>query len=377
MMKNKKLLALLIATLFTLSVFAGGCGGNTADSGADTPEKEVPTINMGYIFTTHHEPLMIALSEGETMKDLGIYLKPVVEKEKYELIADGKKVANLNIVVTKSGSETATLFAQNHLDLALASVTAMMSAVDKCTPIKIISPIQTEGMAMVFPKDSQVKDWESFMTYVKSSPQPVKIGYHSPSSAPKILTETAFAEAGLKMTHDANDASADILLVDLKETSNLIPSLTSKQVDGWVGPTPQPEVAETQGVGQVVFQLRDMPPEGKWHNCPCCVIAARDEVIEKYPAEVQHIVDLIDTYSKWCNENKEQAGTIAANWLGMEPEAVTKADIFFTTTPDNNWMSSVGVYLDSLNGINKYDDQLKGKKLDEVKDKLFDFQFVE
>ncbi len=375
-MRKIKFVSLFFLLMFSLSVLLGGCG-NDSNNSADSPEKEVPTLNMGYIFTTHHEPFMVALSEGEKMKDLGVYLNPVVEKEKYELIVNDEKVANLNIIVAKSGSETATLFAQEHLDLALASVTAMMSAVDKDTPVKILSPIQTEGMAMVFPADSQVSDWDSFIDCVNAASGPIKMGYHSPSSAPKILTETALNEAGLSLTHDANDLSADILLVDLKSTSNLIPALTSKQVDCWVGPAPLPEVAETEGVGKIAFALRDMPPEGKWHNCPCCVLAAREAIIEQNHDELAVIISLIDKYSQWCNENKDEAANIAADWLGMSPEAVKRAEIYYTIEPDENWMNSISVYLDSLNGINKYDGKLKDKKLDEVKAELFDFQFVE
>ena len=69
-MRKIKFVSLFFLLMFSLSVLLGGCG-NDSNNSADSPEKEVPTLNMGYIFTTHHEPFMVALSEGEKMKDLG------------------------------------------------------------------------------------------------------------------------------------------------------------------------------------------------------------------------------------------------------------------------------------------------------------------
>ncbi|MDD4700849.1 MAG: hypothetical protein PHI96_01385 [Desulfovibrio sp.] len=73
---------------------------------------ELPRLKVGYIFTTNHTPLMVAMDMGEKQPIDGMWMKPLVPKEKYELMKDGKPVAVLDIVVIKSGSETATLFAQ-------------------------------------------------------------------------------------------------------------------------------------------------------------------------------------------------------------------------------------------------------------------------
>lgn len=138
--------------------------------------EEVPTLKVGYIFTTHHTPLIAALAKGEQFRDNNIYLKPVVPKEKYELYEKGKKLANLEIVVNKSGAETTTMFAMNRLDVALASITAIMSGVDKGTPVKVLCPLHTDGMGLVFPKESTVKGWNAFIAHIKSSKRPVSIG---------------------------------------------------------------------------------------------------------------------------------------------------------------------------------------------------------
>ena len=107
-----------------------------------------------------------------------------MDKEKYELYDKGKKVANVDLIVTKSGSEAASLFAQKHIDLALLSITAAMTGIDSGMAVKVLAPLQTEGLALVFPKDNPLNGWEGFEKYLAAQKEPVKIGYHSPTSAP-------------------------------------------------------------------------------------------------------------------------------------------------------------------------------------------------
>ncbi len=373
-MKRKGLVGILVIVLLASVFLMTGCGNQKP---ATTGDEELATLNVSYIFTNHQTPLIVAMKQGEAFKDQGTYLKEVVPKEKYELYSDGKKVCKVNIITAKSGSETATLFAQGHIDIGLASVTAVMNAIDSGTAVKILSPIQTEGMALVFPKGSNIKDWTSFENYVKSSSKPVIMGYHSPTSAPKIVFEAALFDAGLKVTQDANDTSADILLVDLKETSNFIPALISKQVEGWVGPSPFPEVAVEENVGQIVEQLRDLPPAGKWHDTPCCVVAASDKIISECPEEVEAFMRLIGLNSAWCNQNLTEAAHITADWIGISKEESEKASLKYMSAPSDSWTEGVGVYQKTLDNMGKFSGSLKGKELKDTESLLFDFQFVE
>ncbi|MGI6487579.1 MAG: ABC transporter substrate-binding protein [Syntrophothermaceae bacterium] len=375
-MKKRNLVGVVLALLLIFALTITGCGNQNADTSGDGA-REVPALNISYIFTNHQTPFVSAMYKGEEFKDKGTYLKEVVPKEKYELYSENGKVCKLNVIAAKSGSETASLFAQEHIDVGLASATAVISAIDRGTPIKILSPVQTEGLALVFPQGSEVTDWDAFVNYVKSSKQPVKIGYHSPTSAPKMVFEAALFDAGMKITQDANDAAADILLVDLKETSNLIPSLTGKQVDGWVGPSPFPEVALNEGIGQIVVQLRDLPPEGKWHDTPCCVVAASDKAIANHPEELRALMTLLAHNSDWCNHNLEEAADITSQWMGISKEAAEKSKLKYTADPSDSWKEAIGVYLKTLDTMNKFDGQLKGKDLKEAESLLFDFQFVQ
>ncbi len=358
--------ALITVVGFVILSFASGVYG-----------ADIPALKVGYIFTTHHTPFMVAAQKGEALKSMGVYLKPVVAKDKYELIVDGKPIATLQLIVAKSGTETASLFARNQLDLAMASVTAMIAAIDKGTAIKILSPLQTEGMGLVVAKDSPLVNWESFMAHIKKAGKPVKIGYHSPTSAPKIILEGSLKQSGIRVTEDPNDQSAQVLLADLKETTNLIPALTSRQVEAVVGPSPFPEVAVSRGVGKIVVELRDLPPKGYWHDFPCCVTAATDATISKHPHVVQKFIELIAKTNAWCNKNRLEAGTLTAEWIGLPPESAQASTLVYLPKFTAQWMKGANEYLTILDQMGKFTGKMKGKTINDVRPVLFDMQFID
>lgn len=360
----KKCLVMLICCLSVFTAFGTAL--------ADT----VPALKLSYVITTHHLPIIAAMAKGDQIKAGTPYLKPIVPKEKYELISGGKRIATIEVIVAKSGSETATLFAMKRIDVALASITALTTAVDKGTAIKVLSPLHTDGIAFVVPKDSPLKDWKSFVAFARSSKKPITIGYHSPTSAPKIVLEGALIKEGLKVSEKTTDPQAQIILVDLKSTSNFIPSLTSRQVDAFVAPAPFPEVAAVKGAGKILLNLRDLPPSGHWHSFPCCVFAASEDVIRNHPTVVKKLVELMETTTAWANSHKEEVASISASWMGVPAEAVRKSSIAYTTVPSKNWLRGVGLYLEKQNQLKDFSGRLTGKTLAEATPHLFDFSFL-
>lgn len=336
---------------------------------------EVPTLRVSYIFTTHHLPFMVAMAKGDELKEQGVWLETVVPKEKYDLFADGEKVARLNVIVAKSGSETAVLFAQNHIDIGLGSLPAIMSARDNGTPVKVLGPLHTDGIGLVVPYDSEYSSWEDFLGNLRTAKRPVKVGYHSPTSAPKIIFEMAMFDNDISVTQKVGDPAA-VLLVDLKSTSNLIPAMTSGQVDAWVGPDPFPEMAAFRKAGKVLMDLRDLPPAGKWSDFPCCIAAARENTIQDQGKEVKVFMDLMTKTASWCNENKGESASLGAGWIGIPEEAVKKSTITYTTYPSENWIKGASVYISYLDKMGKFKGPFKGKKLSDVEEGLFDFSMV-
>ncbi|MGF7186698.1 NitT/TauT family transport system substrate-binding protein [Desulfitispora alkaliphila] len=369
-MKNKTNVYLLIILLVT-AVAVVGCGSESTES-----DDKIPTIYVSYIFVDHQAPLFVALEKGDYFAEYGTYLEPVIEGEKYNLISNDKVIADIELVVSKSGSESATMFAQGNLDIGLFSTPAALSSIDNGTGIKILGPVHTEGLGLVFPVDNPLDGWDEFLEYVAEQDEPVSIGYHSPTSAPKIVFEGALHRAGIDYTSNPNNIDADILMVDLKATNNLSPALTSGQVDGWVGPSPHPLVAETNNTGRQVMELKDLPPEGHWCDFPCCIVAASDELLENYRDIAVAFMNLMTKSSEYANDNRESTANINAKWLGIPAEAAALSEVHYTTNPTSNWVNGVDIYLEVLNEMGNFTGQLKEKSVDQVEDIIFDFSIV-
>ncbi len=341
-----------------------------------TEAKELPEISISWGAALHTAILEAPLNEIEDFKEMGVYLNPLSDN-KYELIDDGEAKLILSFMPNKGASEVATLMGQGHLDSAIVSNTGMLTAYDAGTDLKILTPSHTKGIALVFPEDKNIEGWQAVEDYIKGSEVPVKIGYHSPVSAPRMIIESVLKDQGYKVTEDPSDIDADVLLVDLKGNKNLLPSLGAGQVDGWVGPSVFPETAESQGLGKIAATLEEFPPLGKWTNFPCCVFAARDEAINEYRDEFKSLVKLIDLSCDYCNDYPEKGNPAMAKLMGVDKEIVDSVDINFTTNASEEWLDGIGIYVDLLNRTNKFEGRLKGKTKEEVIDEVFDFSLID
>lgn len=380
MIKLKKSISLILLVLLLLTLLVG-CGKKdevvdtqTEVNGNDVTN-EIPEIQFSWGLDLHTALPFIPLNRVEEFKERGIYLNALSD-DKYELIEDGKPLAVLSFVSTKGGSEVATMMGQGHLDAALSSNTAILTAIDSGTDIKILCPIQTGGISFVFSPDIHAKGWEEVKEYISNSEAPVMIGYHSPVSGPRILIETILKKEGFKITEDPNQIDADVLMVDLKGQNNLIPSLSSRQVDAWVGPTAYPEIAESKGMGNIAMNLKDFPPTDTWTNFPCCVYSVREEVLNKYPEVFRAFARLLNETCNYAMENKEDAAKIFSDVVGVEKETAEKSTITYTTNPDENWLKGINVYVDGLNEMGKFSGRFKDKSFDEVVEKAFDFSYI-
>ena len=385
-MKRFSLMLLVVVLAMTMTLVGcgskdeGAAGTPNSQANSDTPApekpKELPNFKIGYIYTNHQTPLMLAADKAEELKGEGVYLKEVIEKQKYTLMENDEPIANIELVVNKNGSETMTMIAQGHIDLALASNTAFITSRDQGNPVKILAPVHTEGIGLVVGKDSVINNWEDFVAIVDKGEKQLSVGYHSPTSAPLILFEAALREAGIEYTKDPANVKVPVLLVDLKGTSNLLPAMTSKQVDAWVGPSPYPELAVTEGVGKIALDMKHMEPEGKWHDFPCCVLGTTDNVIAQYPEEVKKIVDLIKVAAHYSSEHMDEAAIVTAEFTGVALEAAQMSTIKYTADPSEAWVNNMGITYDTLKATESLSKDLVDKDFEAAKAEIFDFSFV-
>ncbi len=367
----KKIFKILIIMVLTITMTACSSGGKSEQKATENvvKEKEIPTLNVSWGNEMHTGIMYLPFISPDLFEKEEVRIDPI-DKSQGELKVKGETVAILKQVVTKGGSEVATLMGQDHLDIGFTSSTAMLTAYDIGTELSILAPIQSDGVAIATQKDSPYNNFEEFVEYAKSSEQPIKAGYHSAVSSPRVVLEYAMKDAGLNVTEDPSKVDADVLLVDLKGVQNLVPSLSSKQVEIWAGPAPHPQNAENTGVGKIIATLNDLP-EGKWENFPCCVLSVRNDILEKYP-EVMEALLKVTTYTcDYANENQEKTGEILADTIGVEKDILPKSLIKYSTEPTERFMEGMSIYYDAMKDMGKFEGRLKDNDFEKAKDDIF------
>ncbi len=370
---GKKIWIYFLVILVLCSSLFVGCSSD--DTSGEV--KGLPEINMAWDYDLHATVMLIATNRGEEFKDTGVWLEPIIDLEKYELYKEGEQIAIVNTIVTKGGSESAVMLGQGQLDCALNSVTAMLSAKDQGTDVKVLCTIHADGIGLVFPPDVDLNGWEEVEQHIRDSENPVRIGYHAPTSAPRLVVEKSLKQAGLDVTENPNNPDADVLLVDLKGPSNFLSAFTGDIVDAWVGQSHYPEIAEVEGFGNIALKLSEFPPKGQWYDFPCCVFAVRGDMLEKHPVVFESLVDLFTYSAEWATENEDEASAILSDIIGIDEEAIRSASIVYMTKASDKWIEGVELYFDLMQELDMMDGTLKDSTFDVIEKEFFYFDFLD
>lgn len=369
MMKRILFLCVTVSMVCFLSIFS------TYTS--EAKDKEIPILSFAYGTDTHTCLPNVAMKDPAAFASKSMRIKPVSDNQ-FELIKDKKVIAKFNVLVSKSGAESATMMAQGQLDTVLCSNTAMLSAYDVGTNIKILSPLQGGGVSMVMAPGTDLYGFDAIKKYIEDSKKPVKIGYHSAISGPRILIEFVLREAGLKLTENPADITANVLMIDLKGPQNLLGSIRSGAVDAWVGPSAYPENAVDQHLGKIVMTLKEFPPKCKWTTFPCCVMAATSKVTQEHPEVIEALVSVVSDCIQYANANPEKFAEVNAPIIGASKQVVmaSNKNIVYSNDPSQAWLDGIEVYFNAIKAMGKFGGRLKDAGYDTVKTNVFDFSFL-
>lgn len=339
--------------------------------------EELPVLRFAYAPSLNETSFIVPVMQGDEYVRDGYSFHPLVAREKYELRKDGKALAIVDIVSGKGASDMAMMMGQGHADMAIFSLSGAIAAVDQGIKIKVVSPLVLATGGLAVTKSIPAKTWDEFIDHIKKSKTPVKIGYHSPTSAPIIILRGAIESEGLKSTEDPYDSTAQVLYVNLKGYSNLQPAMASNQIDAAVGPDPFPQITVERGYGTYIRELRKMPPDNKWAMYPCCIISASDAFIKKHEDVVRAMVKFLNSSGDWCTENQQEAGLIAGKMLGLEQDTSQMVMPTYLREFNQSWLDGAAGYLKSLDETGYINGELKGKKFDEVQPLILDPRFVQ
>ena len=379
-LKESVLIFLVVMSLFVMTA----CSGNEStvvDTNQDTSveeskqDKEVPTIVISWGKSLHTGMMQLNFIKPEIFENNPVHLRPIGDKQ-LELVKDGEVLAIFDYVVNDGGSHAATMMTQGTLDISYNSSTAIISAYDVGADLSIICPVQSGGVSIVASADAPYDDFEGLVEFAKNSEEPIRGGYHSPVSSPRVVLEYSLREAGLDVSENTADYDADVLLTDLKGLTNLIPSMSSGQVELWAGPVPHPQNAEDQNIGKIIASLDELPG-GEWIDFPCCTMNVRNEIVEKYPEVIEALIQATKDSFEYAENNKEETAELMAEYVGLDKEVLMKNDTTYGVEISDKFINGMEKYYEVMTDMDKFTGRLENKTFDEAMDLLFDLSFFE
>jgi NitT/TauT family transport system substrate-binding protein len=269
MKKIKLILSIILIGLF----FAGiGCVEKTS---------KINEVRVGYQPSTHHIAEFIGMQKGWFAQETGVNF---TDKE-----------------FISGASEMEAMMA-GELDMAYVGAVPAINAIEKGLKAKIVVSANNEGSALVMRIDFNYTGPEDMVGK--------KIATFPAPSIQDTVFRVWLLDSGIKPDD-----------VDIKYMSGaeMLTSLSSGAIDGFIVAEPWPTQAEMKGIGKVVLNSSEM-----WMH-PCCVVVVSDELIENNPDLVQKIVNTHVKAMNYIETNENETINISANKLKISPDVLEKS----------------------------------------------------
>lgn len=141
--------------------------------------------------------------------------------------------------------------------------------------------------------------------------------------------------------------------------------LTTGQIDGYIAWQPYLALAEKSGIGNTVAQSQDFPPDGAWHNHPCCVLVASRDILQNHPDRAMAVSAILHSAGDYAAEHREELPKITADWLMGDRDyllgsrVISPADLFnqslssfsFSSRTDDEWNESAQILVERMGDI--------------------------
>jgi len=224
--------------------------------------------------------------------------------------------------------------------------------------------------------------WEAFISEVKSSNRPIKIGYKAPMAVAYMILVRALEEEGISQGSEplaADGTPNKVITINLHGLSNALPSLESDIVDGVVVNEPMASLLENKGAGRIVADLSGLPPKGKWEGHPCCVVAAREDALKEKRGIIKSMLKVIAAGGEIIAKDKAKALKAESRWTRTDKEVGRKsiANVDYVVAPDREWLLGVDTWVELMDTSGHFNKELKDKKPEEVRNKVLRLDLME
>lgn len=345
---------------------------------AETPSAPV-SLKVGHVGHDHHTALFVALDNAsELAKQSGIDVKVVEDRKFYELLDQGRKVVELEIMKVGGASKMPTALAQGVIEVGFGGVAPVLASADSGAPVKLIAPLHYKGDMFVVKPDFPAKTWKEFVAIAQATHKPIRIGYKNPVAVAKLVFEEALKHEGITYGGDPAQTDLQVQMINVKGGGKLNVSLGSDLIDGYAGNNPFPAIAVETGVGRIVCDLEDLPP-GTFRNHPCCCIAVNVKAIE---GKSEAIVDLLVLFmqgTETINSDLDKAVAAAVRWIGTN-ESVERMSIptsGYSMEPSEQWHQTMGKWIEGMKGLGIFKDKLRDLEPTDVPRVAYDLTLLE
>jgi NitT/TauT family transport system substrate-binding protein len=368
---QKKRVPPLVAGLLVIAlVLAAG----SAPAGA----AEVPALTLGHVGHDHQIAVYVAADEGQALEErYGVYLKPLKDREVYDLVDGGRIVARVRMIRVGGGSGMPAAMERGDIDVGLGGLGPVAKFVDRGAPLKVLAPLNNDGDALVLRPDIPAGDWKTFVEMVKGSEKPVRLGYKAPMAVAYMILTKALAEEGLSFGQEPvgkDGKPVQVLTVNLQGAQNMVPAMEAGAVDGVVINEPKASLLVHKGLGRKVADLSRLPPRGKWEGHPCCVVAATEEVLLEKREAVKSLLKLIVAGADVMAVDPEKAFAAEARWTKTPPPVgrMSIPEVSYVIRPDVEWREAVDTWIELMLSMNRFDKNFRALPKEEIRRTLVD-----
>lgn len=204
--------------------------------------------------------------------------------------------------VFKAGPELMSAFAAGALDVGyVGAAPAVVAVANNAAQVKIVAQANLEGSAIVVGRNSPIKRLKDLQGKTVAVP-----GY---GQVQDFLLRLALSNDNIPQ-----DRVKTIII----KPPEMIPTLSSRQIDAFLAWEPYPAKAVTSGAGRVLVYSGTI-----WPNHPCCVVVAHNNFAQEHPEVVLQFVRAHIKATQYIRENRQEAIKLAQEFTGMDEATVS------------------------------------------------------
>jgi len=261
-------------------------------------------LKIGYLPITDATPLLVAYSLGYFSHE-GLHVDRPVMVRSWNLLSESFLTGKFDLVHMLFPIPVWMRFKQN-------------------IPVKVLAWDHTNGSAVTVKADSGINRFADFSGKQVAVPSwysmhnlVMQLGLQAQGLEPVIRPP-----GSVLAPHEVN--------LFILPPPDMPQALLGNKIDAFIVADPFNALAQEKFSAKIMRYSGDI-----WKNHPCCVIVAKDHLIEQNPAMVQKAVNAIVRAQAWCLQNpKETAHLLSRDGKGFLPVNESVLNRVFGTIPE-------------------------------------------